>query len=292
MSLATRRYISTATKTSKCLIRPISTINRPRYSIAINKTISQHQTSSSITPRIQKTLTQLQRHTFTTSAVLSKKKDKSKRNDDAESSPATTGGGGGGGAADPFDFSQLQTGISDALTRFKEDLQKLRSGGGGRLNPEVIEQLRVHIVKGSNETVRLSEVAQVVPKGGRAVAIIIGEEDLIKPVNSAIISSSLSLTPQPDAHNPLQLNVPIPPPTKESRDQAVKAAKGAMDKAASAVRSARAAIHKKLQDMQKRKEARPDDIRKAHDQMEKLVEKAQKDVKDTFESARKGMEQA
>lgn len=65
-----------------------------------------------------------------------------------------------------------------------------------------------------------------------------------------------------------------------------------MDKAANAVRSARAAIHKKLQDMQKRKEARPDDIRKAHDQMEKLVEKAQKDVKDTFEAARKGMEQA
>lgn len=65
-----------------------------------------------------------------------------------------------------------------------------------------------------------------------------------------------------------------------------------MDKASSAVRSARAAIHKKLQDMQKRKEARPDDIRKAHDQMEKLVEKAQKDVKDTFEAARKGMEQA
>lgn len=64
-----------------------------------------------------------------------------------------------------------------------------------------------------------------------------------------------------------------------------------MEKAANAVRSARAAIHKKLQDMQKRKEARPDDIRKAHDQMEKLVEKAQKDVKDTFEAARKGMEQ-
>jgi ribosome recycling factor len=64
-----------------------------------------------------------------------------------------------------------------------------------------------------------------------------------------------------------------------------------MDKAATAVRSARAATHKKLQDMQKRKEARPDDIRKAHDQMEKLVEKAQKDVKDTFEAARKGMEQ-
>ena len=74
-----------------------------------------------------------------------KKKDKNKRNDDADSSltAAITGGAGG---ADPFDFIQLQAGISDALTRLKEDLQKLRSGGGGRLNPEVIEQLRVNVV--------------------------------------------------------------------------------------------------------------------------------------------------
>jgi ribosome recycling factor len=55
-------------------------------------------------------------------------------------------------------------------------LQKLRTGG--RLNPETIEQLRVNLVKGKNETVRLSEVAQVVPKGGRSVAIIVGEEDV------------------------------------------------------------------------------------------------------------------
>lgn len=64
-----------------------------------------------------------------------------------------------------------------------------------------------------------------------------------------------------------------------------------MDKASNSVKSSRATIHKRLQDMQKKKEARPDDIRKAHDQMEKVVEKAQKDIKDTFESARKAMEQ-
>ncbi|EED16011.1 ribosome recycling factor, putative [Talaromyces stipitatus ATCC 10500] len=288
MPLATRRYFSTAAKTSKCLTHSIFTVNRPQYSIVLNQNVSRYQTPSS-SNRSAITLTHLQRHTFTNSASLSKKKDKNKRNDDVDSSQSTSAAAGAGGGPDPFNFSQLQTGISDALTRLKEDLQKLRSGG--RFNPEVIEQLRVNLVKGSNETVRLSEVAQVVPKGGRAVTIIVGEEDLVKPVNSAIISSNLSLTPQPDAHNPLQLNVPIPPPTKESRDQAIKAAKGAMDKAANAVRSARASVHKRLQDMQKKKEARPDDIRKAHDQMEKLVEKAQKDVKDTFESARKGMEQ-
>jgi len=105
------------------------------------------------------------------------------------------------------------------------------------------------------------------------------------------VSSNLSLTPQPDAHNPLQLNIPIPPPTKESRDQNVQAAKQAFEKAASSVRDSRAALHKRLQEMQKKKLARPDDVRKAHDLMEKATDKGQKDVKDLFEAARKTLEQ-
>lgn len=106
------------------------------------------------------------------------------------------------------------------------------------------------------------------------------------------MSSKLSLTPQPDPHNPLQLNIPIPPPTKESRDQSVHAAKQAFEKAAGAVRDSRGAMHKRLQDMQKKKLARPDDVRKAHDQMEKVTDKGQKEVKDMFESARKTLELA
>lgn len=106
------------------------------------------------------------------------------------------------------------------------------------------------------------------------------------------MSSNLSLTPQPDPHNPLQLNIPIPPPTKESRDQNVLAAKQAFEKAAHAVREARGAMHKRLQDMQKKKLARPDDVRNAHDLMEKVSDKGQKEVKDMFEAARKTLEQA
>jgi ribosome recycling factor len=112
----------------------------------------------------------------------------------------------------------------------------------------------------------------------------------VKSVNSAIIASNLSLTPQQDSQNPLQLNIPIPPPTKESREQTSKAAKSAMEKAISAVRSSRSVLHKRLQDMQKKKEARPDDVRKAHDQMEKLAEKGQKEMKDAYELARKALD--
>lgn len=100
----------------------------------------------------------------------------------------------------------------------------------------------------------------------------------------------MSLNPQPDPGNKLQLNLPIPPPTRESRDQALKDAKGAMEKAATAVKNARAVVNKKLSTMKTKKLARPDDVRKALDQMEKLTEKGQKEVKEAFETAKKALE--
>lgn len=72
----------------------------------------------------------------------------------------------------------------------------------------------------------------------------------------------------------------------------MQSAKAAGDKAANAVRDSRGAAHKRLQDMQKKKTARPDDVRKAQDQMEKITEKGQKEVKDLFEAAKKALERA
>lgn len=43
--------------------------------------------------------------------------------------------------------------------------------------------------------------------------------------------------------------------------------------------------------MQKKKIARPDDVRKAHEQMERATEKGQKEVKDLFDAAKKALEQ-
>lgn len=63
-----------------------------------------------------------------------------------------------------------------------------------------------------------------------------------------------------------------------------------MDKANNSIRDSRGVLHKRLQDMQKKKLARPDDVRKAHEHMEKLIEKSHKDVKDLYETARKALE--
>ncbi|KAJ5972644.1 uncharacterized protein N7479_002562 [Penicillium vulpinum] len=229
----------------------------------------------------------LNRREFTNSPALYKKKEKAKKASASASEPEESSSTP---SEDPFDLSHLHNGISTAVARLKDDLSKLRAGG--RFNTAVLENLRVHLSKDSKDSVKLGDLAQVVPKGGRMVTLLAAEEDHLKPLTSAIVSSNLSLTPQPDPHNALQLNISIPPPTKESRDKSVQAAKQAFEKAASSVRDSRGAMHKRLQDMQKKKLARPDDVRNAHDLMEKVTEQGQKEVKDAFEAARKTLEQA
>ncbi|KAH8813174.1 putative ribosome-recycling factor, mitochondrial, partial [Xylogone sp. PMI_703] len=192
---------------------------------------------------------------------------------------------------DPYDFSALEAGITKVIEKLKNDLAKLRTGG--RFNPELLENVRVHLTKDSKSTIKLGELAQVLPKGGRMVTVLVGEKDHVKSIISAIQSSKdLNLQPQVDPHNASQLNIPIPPPTKESRDLAMAAAHKAGETAHTAVRNERAVMQKKLRAMELKKTVRPDDLRKAHKDMEKIVEAAGTDIKKTVDAARKAMEQA
>ena len=125
------------------------------------------------------------------------------------------------------------------------------------------------------------------------MANLTDREQHVKSVVSAIQGSNeLNLQPVPDAHNPLQLNVPIPPPTKQSRDQALAAASKAGEAANVGVRNARGAMQKRLRAMELKKVVRPDDLAKAHKEMEKIVQKGVDDIKKAVDAARKTMEQS
>ena len=116
------------------------------------------------------------RHAFSSSPPLYKKKDKSKKGTPAAESEVTKPSNDVEALDDPFALSQLQDDIAAAIFRLKDDLSKLRAGG--RLNTEAIESLRVQLSKGGKDTVKLGELAQVVPKGGRMVTILAAEEDV------------------------------------------------------------------------------------------------------------------
>jgi ribosome recycling factor len=77
---------------------------------------------------------------------------------------------------DPYDFSTLEAGIQKALTKLQDDLSKLRTGG--RFNPELLEVVRVQLNKDNKQSIRLGDLAQVVPKGGKSVVVLVGEADV------------------------------------------------------------------------------------------------------------------
>ena len=62
------------------------------------------------------------------------------------------------------------------------------------------------------------------------------------------------------------------------------------DKAGTAIRDARGKQQKKLRAMQLSKAARPDDLKKAGAQMEKVVEKGSAEAKKVVDAARKVLE--
>ncbi|KAG9229544.1 putative Hsp70 chaperone [Amylocarpus encephaloides] len=221
---------------------------------------------------------------FSHSPALYKKKTKADREAAEDAGPQAV-------AEDPFDTSILESSISKTQEKLKTDLSKLRTGG--RFNPELLENLRVSLSKNSKKTERLGDLAQVLPKGGRTLNILVGEKDHLHAITTAIQSSrDLNLQPQPDVQNPSQLIVPIPPPTKESRDAALAAASRTGETARTGVHGARAVQQKRLRGLELKKSVRPDDLKKAHKVMEGVVEKAMGEVKKSVDAARKGMEQA
>ena len=112
-----------------------------------------------------------QARSFGNSPALYKKKDKAKIPPTPDPAFNT-----GVASEDPFDQSQLQNGITAAISRLKDDLSKLRAGG--RFNTASLEGLKVQLSKDVQNLVRLGDLAQVVPKGGRMVTILAAEEEV------------------------------------------------------------------------------------------------------------------
>ncbi|KAF2471870.1 ribosome recycling factor [Lindgomyces ingoldianus] len=229
--------------------------------------------------------------TFTTSPNYLKKAGKAnKGHARSDSSPPVSDLSASTSTDEAYDVSILEAKILKAMEHLTHELSQLRSGG--RFNPELVESLKVQLgtVSRGKESVRLSEIAQVVPKG-RLLNIMVAEKEYIKPISSAIAASSHNLAPQqPHPDSPLTIPVPIPPPTGESRMAALDMARKAAEQADRAIQDARAAHHKKLRKFQLEKLVLPDDLQKATKRMEEVVKKGHTEVKRIVDGAKRVLE--
>jgi hypothetical protein len=115
---------------------------------------------------------------FSISSPLCKKAGKAnKAHALSDSSPPVTNPGQPTATDEAYDVSGLEAQILKAIEKLTHDLSQLR--GGGKLNPEVVESLKVQLGTAGQgkETVRLGDIAQVVPRG-RTINVVCGEEEV------------------------------------------------------------------------------------------------------------------
>ena len=113
----------------------------------------------------------------------------------------------------------------------------------------------------------------------------------IKPITTAIAASPHSLTPlAPEHNNPLTIQVPLPPPTGDTRREAVEAAKKAAEKADISVQRTRQDHNKLIRKYEVNKDVRPDDVQKAKKRMEEVIKKGHDEVKRIADGAKRVLE--
>ncbi|KAH0492534.1 hypothetical protein TgHK011_007482 [Trichoderma gracile] len=205
----------------------------------------------------------------TPSPSSSSKPDKSSNNDKSSPQP---------NPEDPLDFSSLLAAYATIDAHFKSQLQAVLHGG--RFNPDVLGALPV-TVKSHDEdhaktTFPLRELAQIVPRSGRIISLLVNEREYIKPIMSAVqASKDFNQQPQRSEDNELELLLRV---EMERKEDLVRRVKEACQGWRERVRQARTKHEKALKDWKKNGVVLPDVVRKADKELQKVQDKKMKEI--------------
>ncbi|MCP3670987.1 MAG: ribosome recycling factor [Gammaproteobacteria bacterium] len=149
------------------------------------------------------------------------------------------------------------------------ELAKLRTG---RAHPSLLDHVMVSYY-GSD--VPLSQVANINVEDARTLSINPWEQNMVAPVEKAIMNSNLGLNPNTAGNI---IRVPLPPLTEERRKDMIKIVRQEAENARIAVRNIRRDANHHLKDLVKEKMASEDDERRGEEQVQKLTDQHIKDI--------------
>ncbi|KAK2683428.1 hypothetical protein RAB80_001374 [Fusarium oxysporum f. sp. vasinfectum] len=143
---------------------------------------------------------------------------------------------------DPLDFTAVIAAYAPIDAHFKTQLAGMIHGG--RFNPTNLGSLPVPMKDhdGNDVTFPLRELAQVVPRSGRAISLLVNDKEYIKPIMSAVQASQT---------------------VQHWKDR---------------IRNARSRHEKTLKDWKKSGTVLPDIVKKAEKELQKVQDKKMKEI--------------
>lgn len=164
-----------------------------------------------------------------------------------------------------------ETRMQKSVEAFRHDLTKLRTG---RASTALVEHLKVNYY---GADMPLSQVASIAVTDARSLTITPWEKQMVSPVEKAILGSDLGLTPN-TAGTVIRINIPAL--TEERRRDLSKHVHAGGEDAKIAIRNIRRDANHQVKELLKDKQVTEDEVRRTEDDIQKLTDKAIKDVDD------------
>lgn len=168
-----------------------------------------------------------------------------------------------------------QARMAKSVEALRHDLTKVRTG---RASTALVDHLKVNYY-GSD--MPLTQVASIAVTDARSLTITPWEKQMVGPVEKAILASDLGLTPN-TAGTVIRINLPAL--TEERRKELSKHVHGEGETAKIAIRNIRRDANQQVKDLLKEKKITEDDERRSEEDIQKLTDKAIKDVDDVVKA--------
>ena len=165
--------------------------------------------------------------------------------------------------------TNAQARMAKSIDALRHTLTTIRTG---RASPALLDGIKV---KAYGTDTPLNQVASISVSEGRSLVITLFDKNMIKEVEKSIYASDLGLTPT-TVGTTIRLN--LPPLTEERRRELAKTVSKEGEDSKVAIRNIRRDANQEVARLLKDKAITEDEDRRAQDEIQKLTDKAIKDV--------------
>ncbi|KAI9364782.1 ribosome recycling factor domain-containing protein [Pilaira anomala] len=172
-----------------------------------------------------------------------------------------------------FNEKDIQERYENSISSLKEHLANLRIG---RANPSLLDNVRIRI---ENAHFSIKDLAQVTVRDPQTLLVTVHDPDYTSAVDKSIREAGLNLNPIIDNK---MIRVPIPKPSKESRDKMAKLISTTGEQTKLKVRSIRQDGMKQLKHDAKHQPL--DEIKKSEKTVQNMTDKYNKTIDDLLKA--------
>ncbi|MCP4680941.1 MAG: ribosome recycling factor [Desulfobacterales bacterium] len=160
-------------------------------------------------------------------------------------------------------FSELKDKMTNTAEALAREFKRIRTG---RASTALLDGIRVDCYE---TQMPLEQVASISAPESRLLVIQPWDQSVIGDIEKSILKSELGLTPMNDGKI---IRIPIPPLTKERRDELAKAAKKMGEESKIAIRNHRRDANDMFKELKSEKEISEDEFHKTHDDVQKITD--------------------